>query len=480
MGYFASKTGQPAPRAHRIDPRIVRANDLRGEYGRTLGEADAAAIGFAFARRAATRTPARIAVGYDGRLSSPALEEAVVNGLIAGGAEVLRVGLGPAPMLYFAVHRHDLDGGVMITGSHNAPEINGIKLLQGKRPLAGAELAELVAAAAEAAPGEQRGSVRDFLMMTPYLEALRASWRGGREMRIAWDPGHGATAELVCRLAAALPGRHFVINDTIDGRFPDHAPDPTRRENLDHLIRTVRRNNCEIGLAFDGDGDRLGVVTGEGGVAWADQLVALFAEEVLQARPGAAVVIDIKASEAVRRHIRGAGGRPVLSASGRGFVWRAMQESAAPLGGEMSGHIFFADRSYGYDDALYAAIRLLSLLARGPQTLAERLDLLPRSCATPELRIPCDPELQQRILNDVGRQLAERPDVEVMRLDGLHVTEQDGWWLLRSSNTEDVLVARCEAADRPALERVLSLVRGHLGRYQIATDCLSSDTAGQS
>jgi len=438
---------------HRFHPSILREYDIRGIVGRTLTAADARAVGRGVGtliRRAGGRTAC---VGYDGRLSSPELAAAVVEGLAAAGVDTWRVGRGPTPMLYFAVHELGADGGIMVTGSHNPPDHNGFKMMLGSEAFYGEAIQNLgrMAAAGDFATGI--GVPEERPVLDAYVERLLQDFHGDRELAVAWDAGNGAAGEAMARLAAGLPGRHILLNEVIDGSFPSHHPDPTVVENLVQLQDAVRAEGCDLGVAFDGDGDRLGVVDGEGRILWADQVMVLLAQEVLGERPGATIIADVKASQTLFDEIARMGGDPLMWRTGHSLIKAKMKECAAPLAGEMSGHIFFADRYYGFDDGLYAAVRLLDILSRGGESLAALHDRLPPVVNTPEIRLPCSAERKLPVIAEVEARLAAA-GAEVNDIDGVRVRTPDGWWLLRASNTQDVLVARCEAADADGLARL--------------------------
>ena len=440
--------------AHRFDPTILREYDIRGVVGETLSTADAEALGRAFGTLIARRGGRRVCVGYDGRLSSPELEAALVTGLAATGTRVARVGLGPTPMLYFSVHTSQAAGGVMVTGSHNPPDYNGFKLMVGAKTLYGRDILELgeIAAAGDFAQAE--GAVEEAPVFEAYCEALRGGWTtGGPGLAVAWDPGNGAAGEVLKSLIEGLPGRHVLLNGAIDGTFPGHHPDPTVPENLRQLQDTVRAQGLDLGFAFDGDGDRIGVVDGDGGIVWGDQMMALFAREVLMRRPGATIIADVKASQVLFDEITRLGGEALMWRTGHSLIKAKMAEVGAPLAGEMSGHIFFADRWYGFDDALYAAVRFLDLVARSGASVARLVGELPRVVNTPELRFDCPEERKFEVVDEVRRRLIAE-GARMSDIDGVRVSTADGWWLLRASNTQAVLVARCEAADGAGLERL--------------------------
>ncbi|HEV2300780.1 MAG TPA: phosphomannomutase/phosphoglucomutase [Stellaceae bacterium] len=439
---------------HRFDPTVLREYDIRGVVGKTLFAADARAIGRAFAAIITEAGGMACATGYDGRLSSPELEEALVEGLAEGGLDVLRVGLGPTPMLYYAAATEAVDGGIMVTGSHNPPDYNGFKFVLGGKAFFGPAIQRLgEIAAAGAAPARPRGRTESRELAARYVARLLADYDGERPLKVAWDPGNGATGAVVEALTRALPGRHTLINATIDGTFPAHHPDPTIPENLAQLIATVRREGCDLGIAFDGDGDRIGVVEERGRILWGDQLMIVFAEDILRRHPGAPIIADVKSSQVLFDEIARLGGRPVMTATGHSPIKARLAELKAPLAGEMSGHLFFADRYYGFDDAVYAAVRLVGLLARGQASLGDILDRLPKVVNTPELRFPCPEARKFEVVREVARRLRAM-GAPMTEIDGVRVTRAEGWWLLRASNTQDVLVARVEAADEEGLARL--------------------------
>jgi phosphomannomutase len=439
--------------AHRFDPTILREYDIRGIVGKTLTEADARAIGRAFAALVAEKGGRAVAVGYDGRVSSPVLAQALVEGLAGCGIDVVRVGLGPTPMLYFAASTLEVDGGIMITGSHNPPDYNGFKMMLQRKSVFGAEIQRIGRIAAEGKFPSGAGRVSEKRILETYVARLLEDYDGARTLRVAWDPGNGATGEALEQLVEKLPGRHEVINAKIDGSFPAHHPDPTEEKNLRQLQALVAEKKCDLGIAFDGDGDRIGVVDGKGRILWGDQLMVILAAEIIARQPGATIIADVKASQVLFDEIARMGGTPLMWRTGHSLIKTKMAETGAPLAGEMSGHIFFADRYYGYDDAMYAAVRLLGIVARSGESVAELRDRLPSVVNTPELRFPC-PEERKFKGAEEGKARLKGSDAEVVDIDGVRVKTADGWWLLRASNTQDVLVARAEARDEAGLRRL--------------------------
>ncbi len=458
--------------SHRFDPTILREYDIRGTVDRNLHQRDAWALGRSFGALLREAGATTVCVARDGRASSPPLEAALVNALRDSGIEVWRLGLGPTPMLYFATVTLAAGGGVMVTGSHNPADMNGFKMMLGGRAFWGEDIRKLGAIAAagawgEKAKGHARGKVEMRDLLTDYVNAVAGAYRSGRTLRIAWDAGNGAAGEAMARVAKRLPGEHILLYEKIDATFPNHHPDPTVPANLADLIETVRREKCDAGIAFDGDGDRIGVVDGEGRILWGDQLLAILARELLARRPGATVIADVKASQVLFDEIARAGGKPLMWKTGHSLIKSKMVETGAPLAGEMSGHIFYGDGWYGFDDALYAAVRLLSILASSDQSLAELRDGLLAVVNTPELRIECDEARKFAIVGEVADRL-RRAGARVDDVDGVRVTTDDGWWLLRASNTQAVLVARCEARDEAGLKRLEDALKAQLTASGVA------------
>lgn len=448
--------------SHRFDPSILRAYDVRGVVGETLGEGDAYAAGAAFAAEVRARTGrARVVTGRDGRLTSPGLEEALVRGIVAAGGVAVRIGVGPTPMAHFAGETLDADAVAVVTGSHNPPAHNGFKLAVGGAPFHGDDIQGLARRAGDGVGERPGGAEESADVRDAYVRRLRDDLpEGGGGIRAAWDAGHGAAAAVLGRLAALLPGEHVLLNAEVDGTFPAHHPDPSVPANMEQLADAVRGGGLDLGLAFDGDGDRLGVVDGRGRIVSADHLLCVFAADVLEATPGAAVLSDVKASDTVFRRVRELGGEAVMGPTGHSHMRAGILAGRALFAGEVSGHLFFADRYYGFDDALYAAVRLLGALGRG-SSLAERCDALPRLAGTPELRLPCPDERKFAVVEEVRAGLAGE-GAEVETVDGVRVRTDGGWWLLRASNTEPALVVRCEAPDGPALDALRDGVRARL------------------
>ena len=447
---------------YRFHPTSLREYDIRGIVGETLGQADADAIGRGFGtlvRRAGGRT---VAVGYDGRESSPVLEQALIAGLIATGVDVVRIGLGPTPMLYFAEAELGVDGGIMITGSHNPANYNGFKMVLFGQAFFGARIQELGRMAAAGDWEQGQGSVRDEDVIDRYVDRLLRDFDGGA-YRIGWDAGNGAGGHILERLVKRLPGEHHLLYTEVDGTFPNHHPDPTVESNLADLKQLVADKGLDFGVAFDGDADRIGAIDGDGRVIWGDQLLAVLAEPVLKAHPGGTIIADVKASQALFDRIAELGGKPIMWKTGHSLIKSKMKETGAPLAGEMSGHIFFAHQWYGFDDAIYAAIRLIRAVSQLGGSLTALRSAMPDMINTPEMRFQVDEVRKFPVVEEVlGRLEASGADVD--RTDGARVSTADGWWLLRASNTQDVLVARAEARTADGLDRLVAQIDEQLAQ----------------
>jgi phosphomannomutase len=441
---------------HRFNPTVLREYDIRGIVGDTLKPEDAFAIGRCFGSLVARAGGTKVAVGYDGRLSSPDLEPQLVAGLRACGLEVLRVGLVATPMLYFAAYQFGTDGAVMVTGSHNPPNYNGFKMRLGKKPFYGAQIQEIgrMAAEGDVVPVATEGSDRKVDVASAYADRVMQDYDGGeRKLKVVWDPGNGSGSDITKVLAGRLPGEHFIINGDVDGTFPNHHPDPTVVENLQDLIAAVRSGGADLGIAFDGDGDRIGVVDGEGDIVWGDHVLIVYARDVL-ARTGAgqSVIFDVKCSQALPWAVERAGGRPVMWKTGHSLIKDKMAETGAPLAGEMSGHMFFGEGFYGHDDALYGAARLLRIVAEDGRGLRAMLADVPKFVSTPELRVDCPDHRKFAVVAAAAEHF--RKTHEVIDVDGARVLFGDGWGLVRASNTQPILVMRYEARTVERLDAI--------------------------
>jgi phosphomannomutase len=447
--------------SHNFHSTTLREYDIRGIIGETLSEADAYAIGRSFATMLGRAGGKKVAIGYDGRLSSPALEAALIRGITESGLDVVSVGLGPTPMLYYAeAVMEDVDGGIQITGSHNPANYNGFKMVFQGRPFFGADIQELgrIASAGDWLSGE--GAASTFDIIDQYVARI-AQAAPSKAFRIGWDAGNGAAGPVIEKLVKILPGEHHLLFVDVDGQFPNHHPDPTDEANLADLKRLVADKKLDFGLAFDGDGDRIGAIDGEGRVIWGDQLLQIYAEDVLSEVPGATIIADVKASQALYDRVAALGGKPLMWKTGHSLIKSKMKEVGSPLAGEMSGHIFFKHDYYGFDDAIYAALRLIRAAAKLGKSVTELRSAMPDMINTPELRFQVSEERKFAVIDEVlARLSAEGADVNAT--DGARVNTADGWWLLRASNTQDVLVARAEASSEAGLERLMAQIDAQL------------------
>ncbi len=464
---------------HRFDPTSLREYDIRGVVGTTLSGEDAFAIGRCFGTIVKRGGGAKVVVGYDGRLSSTMLEERLVAGLMACGLQVARIGCGPTPMLYYASYALEAQGAVMVTGSHNPPDYNGFKMMLGRKPFFGTDIAAIGAMAASGDVVEEApGSSERVDVSERYVARVLQDYDGGeRKLNVVWDPGNGSGGAITEMLVRRLPGTHTVINAAIDGRFPNHHPDPTVPKNLEQLIAAVAEKGADLGIAFDGDADRIGIVDNEGSIFFGDQLLVVLARDVLKQHPGATIIADVKASQVLFDEVAKAGGVALMWKTGHSLIKSKMAETGAPLAGEMSGHVFFADKWYGFDDAPYSAVRLLGIVARMTGQLSDVRAAFPAVVNTPELRFDCAEARKFAVVGEVKDRLAAS-GARVQDVDGVRVLTEDGWWLLRASNTQAVLVARAEASSEAGLERLKADIAAQLQASGLAAPDFSGANAG--
>jgi phosphomannomutase len=447
--------------SHNFHPTTLREYDIRGIVGETLGAADAYAIGRTFATMLGRAGGRKIAVGYDGRTSSPMLEEALVRGINDSGLDAMCIGLGPTPMLYYAESvLDDVDGGIQITGSHNPANYNGFKMVFQGRPFFGGDIQQLGSLASTGDWLDGKGATRRIDIMARYVARL-AEAAPDQPFRVGWDAGNGAAGPVIEKLVKLLPGEHHLLFTEVDGQFPNHHPDPTEEKNLADLKALVAAKKLDFGVAFDGDGDRIGAIDGTGRVMWGDQLLQIYAEDVLADMPGATIIADVKASQSLYDRIAALGGKPLMWKTGHSLIKSKMKEVGSPLAGEMSGHIFFKHDYYGFDDAIYAGMRLMRASARLGKSVTELRSAMREMINTPEMRFQVDETRKFAVIEEVlARLSAEGADVNAT--DGARVNTPDGWWLLRASNTQDVLVARAEASSEAGLGRLMAQIDAQL------------------
>jgi phosphomannomutase/phosphoglucomutase len=437
-----------------IAPEIFKAYDIRGIVDKTLTEEAAEAIGRGLGTTGKRKGVSRFVIGRDGRLSGPRLSRALAKGLNAAGIDVIDIGVVATPMVYFATHHFKTGSGVMVTGSHNPPDYNGLKMMIAGDTLSGEAIQELrkLIERGDFATGTGQAETADISQH--YLDRITSDVKLARPMTIAVDCGNGSPGAFVPELYKRLGCKVIELYCEVDGNFPNHHPDPSKPENLEDLIEKLATSDAELGLAFDGDGDRLGVVTKSGKIIYPDRQLMLFAEDVLKRNPGAEIIFDVKSTRNLFSWIRKHGGRPLLWKTGHSLIKAKLKEIGAPLAGEMSGHIFFKDRWYGFDDGLYAGARLLELMSRVPDP-SKALEALPDSISTPELNVALEREGENhKLISELQKSARFEGATDINTIDGLRVEYPDGFGLMRASNTTPVIVLRFEADSDAALSRI--------------------------
>ena len=438
-----------------LTPGIFKAYDIRGVLGKTLDTGIARLIGQAFGSAALAKGEKTVAIGRDGRLSGPSLSAALAEGLQSVGVNVIDIGMVATPMLYYATNTLGAASGIMVTGSHNPPDYNGFKMVLAGEAIYGESIQQLYQRilAKDFASGSGVGSYRQHDIRDAYLARIISDVKLAKPMKIAVDCGNGVAGAVAGDLYRGLGCELIELFCDVDGNFPNHHPDPAHPENLEDLIHALQTTDAVLGLAFDGDGDRLGVVTKDGQIIYPDRQLMLFAQEVLSRHPGAPILYDVKCSRHVAEVVKAAGGQPLMGKTGHSLVKARMKETQAPLGGEMSGHVFFKDRWYGFDDGLYAGARLLEILSKVDDPSAV-LNALPQSMSTPELQVKCAEGENHAVVERLQKE-ARWPDAQqVLTIDGVRVEYADGFGLVRASNTTPVLVLRFEAESTEALSRI--------------------------
>ena len=439
-----------------IPAHIFREYDIRGLHATELTDEAATAVGRAFGTLIAEQGGATVALGRDVRPSSERLERAVEKGIVSTGLAVQKTGVVPTPALYYAVAARRLDGGLQVTGSHNPPEFNGFKMTRAKLPLFGAEIQEMRERIAggrlRSAPG---GAIADRPVLEEYRAMLIDRLKSPRGLTVVMDCGNGCAGTVVPQVFESMGHRVFPLFAELDGRFPNHLPDPTVPKLLVDLQREVKQRGADLGIGFDGDADRIGAVDGSGRMVFGDQLLALFARDVLTRVPGGEIIFDVKCSQGLVEDIAAHGGRPTMWKTGHSLIKSHLLETGAPLAGEMSGHMFFSEGYFGFDDALFAAGRLLRFIAASGRTLGELVDSIPHYFATPETRLACPDDRKFEVVETLKRDFAGR--YRVIDIDGARVEFGDGWGLARASNTQPALVVRFEARTPERLEQIRSM-----------------------
>jgi phosphomannomutase / phosphoglucomutase len=443
-----------------INPKIFREYDIRGIVGSDLDDEAVEILGRAMGTYFLGRGQNDVAVGRDVRLSSPGFAKALIRGLTSTGCDVADLGVVPTPLLYFSVFHLKRQAGVMITGSHNPPEHNGFKMMSGTETLYGQTIQALYEIVRKGVFPAGQGRVTPLDIVPTYLDYVAGNVSFARPVKVVIDAGNGTGGVVAVPLLRRLGAEVIELFCEPDGRFPNHHPDPTLPEAMAKLVAKVRETKAELGIAYDGDADRIGVVDDSGRIIWGDQLLVIFARDILPSRPGAAVISEVKASKVLYDEIARLGGKPIMWRTGHSLIKKKIKEENAPLAGEMSGHIFFNDRWFGFDDAIYASARLIEILARSKDTLATMMAGLPKTFATPEIRIYASDEIKFKIVDEVRRRLAAR--YPVIDIDGVRAVFPKGWGLVRASNTQAVIVMRFEADTEADLAAIQKEVRGVL------------------
>ncbi len=449
---------------HKFNKSIFRAYDIRGIVADTLSVKDAYYIGYNFAKKIKDKFKSiNIIVGYDGRLSSPILEKSLILGLFDNGANVTRIGLCASPMLYYASIRLRADGAIMITGSHNPANYNGFKILTKEGSYFGKDVLSLMKTKTMPL---LFGKIHYFDISNSYISNLvKAISFKKNNLKVVWDPGNGSSGDIVKKLIKHIPGKHILINSDVDGTFPSHHPDPTEEKNLIEIRRKIKKHHADIGIAFDGDGDRIGALDSQGNLISGDKLLLLFAMDLLKQKPKSKIILDVKASNLIFKTINSLGGTAIMSKTGHSFIKTKMKETKALLAGEMSGHIFFADKYYGFDDAMYASIRLLNIISQG-FNIKRFLEKFKNLFSTPEIKVFCEDSNKFRIIDEIVK-ITSKKHLDVSYIDGIRVNSSNGWWLIRASNTQPALIIRCEANSKKNLITLIKEIDILLSKFDL-------------
>jgi len=446
-----------------MNKEIFREYDIRGIVEKDLTDDVVRNIGRAFATYMKDRGKTNASVGRDGRLSSEHLKNLIVEGMVESGLNVTDLGQCPTPLFYFSLFNMDVDGGIMVTGSHNPPEFNGFKVAFGKTTLFGEEIQDLRKIIEEQRFTKQAGSYREYKnIVEDYYNFLRGNIKINKTFKIVVDAGNGVAGAVAVPIMREFKQDVIDIFCDVDGHFPNHFPDPTVEKNLVALRETVLKNKADVGIGYDGDGDRIGVIDNEGNVIWGDYLMIIFARDIFKERQGAYFVSEVKCSKNLYEDIEKHGGRPVMWKAGHSLIKQKMKELNAVLGGEMSGHMFFADRFFGYDDAIYASLRFIEIMEKDGRPVSEFLKDLPKLYSTPEIRVDCPDNVKFQVVKNLTEYY--RKTYNIIDIDGVRVLMDEGWGLVRASNTQPVLVLRFEAESPEALKRIQNMVEDDLKR----------------
>jgi len=440
-----------------MHPKVFREYDIRGIVGSEILDTDVVTLGKAFGTYMARQGKSRIVVGRDCRLSSDRFRDLLIKGLTTAGMDVVDLGVCPTPVFYFAIRHLNREGGMMITASHNPPEYNGFKICNGYDTISGPEIQKLRAIMEEGNFVSENGSVSTYDIITPYTEYILKNIKMPRKLRVGLDAGNATGGPVALPLLQKLGCEVYPLYCDMDGTFPNHEPDPTVLENLKDLIELVKKEKLDVGIAYDGDCDRLGVVDHNGNVVYGDKLMIIFAREILSRKPGAIFISEVKCSKTLYEDIEKRGGKIIMWKTGHSLIKAKMKEVQAELAGEMSGHMFFKDRYFGFDDGIYASCRLLEILSITGKTIPELLEGVPQTYTTPEIRVDCPDEVKFQVV-EKAKELFKERGYDIIDVDGARIVFPDGWGLVRASNTQPVLVLRYEADTPERLEEIRNIV----------------------
>ncbi len=444
-----------------MDPKVFREYDIRGIVGEQITEEDVKVLGQTFGTYMKQQGKSRVVVGRDCRHSSKPFRDSLVEGMLSTGLDIVDLGICPTPVFYFSLRHLDREGGMMITASHNPPEYNGFKICNGYDTISGQEIQKLRILMEKGEFIEGEGTVEDYDIITPYMDFIKNNIKITRKLRVGLDAGNAVGGPVAVPLLKDLGCEVHDIYCDMNGDFPNHEPDPTVLDNLKDLIELVKREKLDVGIAYDGDCDRIGVVDNDGDVVYGDKLMIIFAREILSRKPGATFISEVKCSKTLYEDIEKHGGKAIMWKTGHSLIKAKMKEVNAELAGEMSGHMFFKDRYFGYDDAIYASCRLLEILSNTGKTIKELLEGVPKTYSTPEIRIDCPDEIKFEVVEKAKKIFKER-NYRVIEVDGARIVFDDGWGLVRASNTQPVLVLRYEADTPERLEEIRKIIEGTL------------------
>ena len=447
----------------RFNPDVLREYDIRGIVNKDLTANTAYSIGRTFGHIVCSKfSEKKIAIGYDGRLTSPSLYDALCAGLLESGANVFSIGLCPTPMAYFAHYHLKTDAAVMVTGSHNPPEYNGFKMVLNKHSFFADEIQNLQSLTTLKNILTGQGKLNNFDIRKEYVKNNLKNIKFNKRMKIAWDIANGSMGTVIDSFTNQLSrAEHIVINKEVDGTFPNHHPDPTVPKNMEQLVKTVISNSCDIGLGFDGDGDRLGVVDNKGNIIWADQYMLLLAKEISNLYENPKIIMDVKSSKVFFDEVKKFNCEPIMFKTGHSPIKEKMKEVKSPLSGEMSGHICYGDDFFGYDDAMYVGLRLLRILSNEEISLNELMGLYPKTTATPETRVNVEEIRKFEIINEIKNRLKDIKG-KIIDIDGIRVENDKGWFLIRASNTQNQLTCRAESLNKDDLPDLIKLIENQL------------------